>query len=246
MSVPTDTLPIAIYFSNRCEICQKVFPRKADLSAHMSQHKAVDTKRFTCDKCGKIWKSKYRLDVHKRSHGEKIARTFPCNFCNRKYAMKFTHSLSVTIHLYSFSLIRFSTEQLQKSHIFRIHEADKDPKTEICEYCAKTFTTRKEVLSHIRSIHTDNSIRREKMQCQICSAWLSNRYTLKEHMVRHNSGPQKCEQCDKISPNQHALCKCIQLTIYFTIIILFYLRDATIIENLLLLNSSVPRSRSAL
>lgn len=70
---------------NRCEICLKVFPRKADLSAHMSQHKAVDMKRFRCDECGKVWKSKYRLDVHKRSHEEKIARTFPCNYCNRKF-----------------------------------------------------------------------------------------------------------------------------------------------------------------
>lgn len=43
------------------------------------------------------------------------------------------------------------------------------------------------------------------MQCEVCSAWLSNRYTLKEHMLRHNSEPQKCPQCDKISPNQHAL-----------------------------------------
>lgn len=102
---------------------------------------------------------------------------------------------------------RFSTEKLQKSHIFRIHEANKEAKTEICEYCAKTFTTRKEVLAHIRSMHMENSIRRERAQCQICSAWLSNRYTLKEHMIRHNSEPQKCLQCDKISPNHHALRK---------------------------------------
>ena len=90
--------------------------------------------------------------------------------------------------------------------MLRIHETNKNPKTEICEYCAKTFKSRKELLSHIRSMHMENSIRREKVQCQICDAWLSNRYTLKEHMVRHNSGPQKCNQCDKISPNQHALC----------------------------------------
>ncbi|XP_031622031.1 zinc finger protein 888-like [Contarinia nasturtii] len=167
----------------KCEICMKVFPRKADLSAHLSQHKAFDTKRFTCNECGKAWKSKYRLDVHKRSHEEKTARNFPCDYCNRK----------------------FSTETLKKSHVFRIHESNKEAKTEICEYCAKTFTTRKEVLSHIRSMHMENSIRRERAQCQICSAWLSNRYTLKDHMMRHNSEPQKCSQCDKISPNQHAL-----------------------------------------
>lgn len=65
-------------------------------------------------------------------------------------------------------------------------------KTEICEYCAKTFTNRKEVLAHIRSMHMKNSIRRERAQCEICGAWLSSKYTLKEHMIRHNSEPQKC------------------------------------------------------
>lgn len=143
----------------RCLTCQKIFPRKADLSAHISQHKAVENKRFICNECGKVWKSKYRLDVHKRTHQEKKARNFPCDYCNRK----------------------FSTETLQKSHTFRIHEANKEAKTEICEYCARTFTTRKEVLAHIRSTHKqmENSIRREKVQCQLCQAWLSNRYTLK-------------------------------------------------------------------
>lgn len=96
---------------------------------------------------------------------------------------------------------------MQKAHTLRIHEKQKEEKTEICEYCAKSFTTRKEVLSHIRSIHTDSSIRKTRVQCEICDAWLSNRYTLKDHMTRHNSGPQKCPQCDKISPNQNALGK---------------------------------------
>lgn len=65
-------------------MCLKIFARKADLSAHISQHKAVDTKRFSCSECGKAWKSKYRLDIHKRSHEEKTARNFPCDYCNRK------------------------------------------------------------------------------------------------------------------------------------------------------------------
>lgn len=54
-------------------------------------------------------------------------------------------------------------------------------------------------------MHSENSIRRERVQCEICSAWLSNRYTLKEHMLRHKSEPRPCPQCDKVSPNQHAL-----------------------------------------
>lgn len=100
---------------------------------------------------------------------------------------------------------RFATEQLRESHIERIHKTSDRIKTEICEYCAKTFVTRKEVLAHIRGSHMENTIRRERVQCDVCGAWLSNRYTLKEHMVRHNSEPQKCPQCDKISPNSHAL-----------------------------------------
>lgn len=102
---------------------------------------------------------------------------------------------------------RFKTEESRKSHTIRFHETDEAAKTEICEYCAKTFTTRAEVLAHIKNVHMKYSVRSERVQCEICDAWLSNRYILKEHMSRHNSEPQKCSQCDKISPNQAALCE---------------------------------------
>lgn len=69
----------------RCNICSKLFPRKSDLSAHISQHKAVETKRFSCSECGKVWKSKYRLEKHKLTHGQKMPALFPCDYCNRKW-----------------------------------------------------------------------------------------------------------------------------------------------------------------
>lgn len=53
-------------------------------------------------------------------------------------------------------------------------------------------------------MHSDTS-RRKKVQCSVCDAWLSNRYTLKTHLLTHSSEPQKCPQCDKVSPNHHAL-----------------------------------------
>lgn len=113
----------------------------------------------------------------------------------------------IFFHSNIFLSIRFSTEESQKSHTLRIHEKQKEEKKEICEYCAKRFATRQDVLSHVRSMHTESSIRKTRVQCEICDAWLSNRYTLKDHMTRHNSGPQKCPQCDKVSPNQNALGK---------------------------------------
>lgn len=50
-----------------------------------------------------------------------------------------------------------------------------------------------------------NSVRRTQVQCELCHSWLSNRYALKAHMLRHTSEPKKCPQCDKISPNANAL-----------------------------------------
>lgn len=44
-----------------------------------------------------------------------------------------------------FIFFRFATEKLRKSHIERIHQTHKGEKSEICEFCAKTFSTRKEV-----------------------------------------------------------------------------------------------------
>lgn len=102
---------------------------------------------------------------------------------------------------------RFATGELLKGHMIRIHGTDEVAKTEICEYCARTFTTRKEVVAHVQNMHKESPVRSERVQCEICDKWLSNRYTLKDHMIRHNSEPQRCSQCDKVSPNQAALCE---------------------------------------
>lgn len=59
--------------------------------------------------------------------------------------------------------------------------------------------------SHTSSSRYSNSVRRTQVQCELCHSWLSNRYALKAHMLRHTSEPKKCPQCDKISPNANAL-----------------------------------------
>lgn len=107
-----------------------------------------------------------------------------------------------------FSFIhRFATVEAKDAHEKRIHDAVKLPKNHMCEICAKTFSHRRHVLTHIKQMHADSdqSERRQKVQCTICDSWLSNRYTLKTHMQNHSSEPQKCPQCDKVSPNHHAL-----------------------------------------
>lgn len=42
-------------------------------------------------------------------------------------------------------------------------------------------------------------------QCNICQKRFKSKGTLHSHKYTHSSGPQKCTQCDKISPNINAL-----------------------------------------
>lgn len=46
---------------------------------------------------------------------------------------------------------------------------------------------------------------KQRFQCKICNGWLASKGSLVTHMIRHNSKPQKCDQCNKVSPNAAAL-----------------------------------------
>lgn len=110
-------------------------------------------------------------------------------------------------HFMFFHSFRFSTEALRKLHVDRIHgERSHEFKGEICEYCAKSFRTKTDVMGHVRRVHGKS----QKFKCDICDAWLTNRYTLKTHMLNHSADPIKCPHCDKMSPNSGALNQHIQ------------------------------------
>lgn len=61
------------------------------------------------------------------------------------YNMNVEHNFQLIINFIYIFNDRFSSEKTRLSHIHRIHQTAKAAKSEICEYCAKTFASRKEV-----------------------------------------------------------------------------------------------------
>lgn len=54
----------------KCDICEKAFVQKSDLTAHRRIH--TDEKSYKCDICEKAFGQKSSLTIHRRIHtGEK-------------------------------------------------------------------------------------------------------------------------------------------------------------------------------
>lgn len=94
-------------------------------------------------------------------------------------------------------------------HIRRFHQTTVAPapaRTEVCEFCAKTFVSSTKLRSHVQKSHSNaSSGGQPKVQCDMCAKWMSNKVALAIHMKRHESNPQKCPHCAKVSPNDKAL-----------------------------------------
>lgn len=58
--------------------------------------------------------------------------------------------------------------------------------------------------NHLLANNVNNDDKRP-FQCNICQKRFKSKGTLHSHKYTHSSGPQKCDQCDKISPNMNAL-----------------------------------------
>ena len=66
---------------NKCEKCNKIFPDKKGLEAHMKSSHA--SKLYACEKCDKMFPDKKGLEAHmKASHASKI---HDCNECDGKF-----------------------------------------------------------------------------------------------------------------------------------------------------------------
>lgn len=77
--------------------------------------------------------------------------------------------------------------------------------SQICEFCAKIFPNKQNLVQHLQTHSGESKYGGEKVQCDLCGAWLGNKYRLKTHMVIHTAKPVKCDQCDKVAPGPHAL-----------------------------------------
>lgn len=108
-----------------CEICNKAFFKKSNLTEHLIIHNRV--KNLTCEQCGDCFATKKTLVEHLRLHsGDK---PFQCEICS----------------------LSFVTSGRRSDHFKRKHLE----KTICCFVCDKKFSLKKELNSHMKKMHTE-------------------------------------------------------------------------------------------
>ena len=175
-------------FRFNCAICQKSFFIPSDLKSHTNiVHGSM--KEYACDKCNKGLGYGESLKKHMVSiHGEESYNNYPCNICDKK-----------------FGALNELTKHLQKVH----HEEKKEHiehnqiKTEIkddkssllrfkCEVCLKYFQTYAKLDKH-KNMHSGF----KPYECTLCGKYLSDKYTLKSHILKIHSKMLKTETIDQ-------------------------------------------------
>lgn len=106
-----------------CDICQKGFYKKSNLTQHYVTHTKVKDK--TCEICGDTFVNEKTLIEHLMLHSGQ--KPFKCKICNAE----------------------FITSGRRLEHMKRKHME----KAECCVICDKKFSLRKDLNSHLKNVH---------------------------------------------------------------------------------------------
>uniref|UniRef100_A0A1B0CRG7 C2h2-type zn-finger protein n=2 Tax=Lutzomyia longipalpis TaxID=7200 RepID=A0A1B0CRG7_LUTLO len=166
---------------NICEICSKVYSRRALLNVHIRDKHTEEGLPYACSQCPKRFVTEKKLKVHETIHlPEEEKYIHPCSFCGKKFR---------------------TVENLQ-AHVRAMHVRDKPY---VCEECGKSFRKRGALTYHQMS-HSDE----RSFQCSYCPKKFKNRPSLKRHLDIHNDQMYECPHCDlklktKITLRMHML-----------------------------------------
>ena len=196
-----------------CPECVQKFPTLSDLANHFtSRHPSLDLKNYDIDKnpfkcptCAEGFTNLARLRVHLRVHdgfGYKCEvdgcdKTFKTSF-RRGYHMKHSHNISSTKKL------KTPRKARKNNHLYA-----KDPKNCVqCPICKESYTDRKGMLTHIKTIHKEFDFVKMKAEldenaayiCKFCGKKYLKKEPYEDHIRNiHENIDEKvpCDVCGK-------------------------------------------------
>lgn len=173
---------------HKCDKCIKAFSRPSLLRRHMLLSHDV-TRTIKCLKCEKKFSREDQLDQHM------LVIHYPCS--SKPYHCEVPECSNKGF---------FKREQLMK-HMEAKHSEKNPDHKEICTICLKTFTSKKNLRSHMKG-HSNEKIITKKdplherpYLCSECGLRFVRNDYLVIHMRRHlGLKPYKCRFCDKGFP----------------------------------------------
>lgn len=185
----------------RC--CNKKIMKKCWMIEHIQVHLNPDA--FHCAICKKSYSSARVLkEHHKEVHTPNEERQIKCETCLKSFATQRALSAHLMASHGSVPCPEcnklLASQGSLKKHMVMMHG---EGEQHVCDVCARVFRTKQCFEKHVK-MHM-GTFEVERVQCQLCMAWLTNKYCLRQHMRRiHTSADEvvSCGICGRVQRNQ--------------------------------------------
>lgn len=171
----------------KCAFCDKKFSNHYYLTEHESHH--LKTSKYKCPKCNARFINRSRLILHVKTH--KNVKDFICQYCGKEFLRPHSIRRHVEICHSGFRVQCPICHKKLKGHLtehLRTHEKSKPHK---CPDCGQRFTQSTQLTVHRRS-HTGA----KPYECRICKKTFSHSNAMLLHFRRHTGEkPFQCAMC---------------------------------------------------
>ena len=195
-----------------CDICGFVARRPDALRQHRSsRHDGVS---FNCDKCSKVFMQKRNLKFHiEQMHESEPILCDQCDFKTQredtlrrhKFKLHGTPEDRSNLKQILCDVCEFSTHRLDslQNHKLSVHQGIRFN----CPECEKTFTQERNVKTHIKAIHLNETT----LSCHRCEYTTLWKNSMHQHIkTKHEGVVYKCQICLKALSSQRQLQKHIE------------------------------------